>query len=57
MFKQEYETYDDFFKQAGEAYVRINIYGTDYSIRLEEMYEHFKTRMIEELNISSEADD
>lgn len=49
--KQEYETHEDFFKNVGDTYLHPSFYDINFPITVEEMYQHFKSRMMEELEI------
>ena len=50
----EFETQDEFFKVCGERWLRPYLFGEClYPITVEEMYQHFKARMIQELCVKS----
>lgn len=46
------KNYDQFFAKAGESVLHTNSYGESiYSVSVEELYQHFKKRMMEELSV------
>lgn len=51
----EYIDYKDFFDHAGEHYVHPKTYGESlYPVTVEELYQHFKTRLINEISVRSD---
>lgn len=51
---KEFENHEEFFEHMGETVVRTKFYETDCHISVEEMYQHFKARLISEVFVISE---
>lgn len=48
--ENQFENYDDFFYKCGDAFVHPKNYGECiWPVSVEELFYHFKTRLIEEL--------
>lgn len=51
----EHETYHKFFECCGDHWIHPKVYGECiFACTVEEMYQHFKARMVDELNIDKE---
>ena len=49
-----YKTQEEFFKNVGDDYIEPTYYGESHNpITVEEMYQHFKERLISELRVDS----
>lgn len=54
--KREYETHQEFFEKAGDQWLHPMQYGECfYAVTVEEMYQHFKARLMEETEIDAPA--
>lgn len=57
MSEQRFNNHKDFFSYCGRHYLHPKIYGECFNpVSVEEMYQHFKARMIEELEIEQDVD-
>jgi hypothetical protein len=45
----EYEDYKEFFKHCGDYHLEARYFECEQGFSVDEMYEHFKARLIEEL--------
>ena len=50
----EFETQEEFFAECGGRWLRPYLYGEClFPVTVEEMYQHFKVRLIQELRVKS----
>lgn len=53
MTNPDYKNQTEFFKALGDEYIQTKTFcGLNCTVTIEEMYQHFKVRMIEELKVS-----
>lgn len=51
----KFENHEDFFKKCGEGFLQPKEFGECfYPVTIEEMYQHFKSRLAEELVANSD---
>ncbi len=54
MDKLYFESHEEFFAKIGDSYLHPTSCGDNiYSTSVEEMYQHFKARLVEELMVKS----
>lgn len=50
----EYKGHKEFFDTVGDCFLRPEIFSCTWSVTVEETYQHFKTRMLDELHEKQE---
>jgi hypothetical protein len=52
--KLEYETHQEFFDRVGDNWIHPRVYGESlWPVTVEEMYQHFKARLMDETAIDA----
>jgi hypothetical protein len=46
----EYENHKEFFEKLGDKLISVGMFGISFDIKLEDLYQHFKARLLEEMN-------
>jgi len=49
----QFKNHNEFFEYTGDYHIKAITYGVDCSFEVEEMYQHFKARLLEELAATS----
>jgi hypothetical protein len=48
-----FRDYNEFFRLAGEHFLGGELYGVTYSFTIEEMYQYFRNRLMDETAVSN----